>query len=426
MKSNVEQLNPVQYRVDIELTPEEVNQAFDTAYRKIQKKARVQGFRAGKAPLGMIRKLYGGNVASEVHESLINTHLFSALNEQKVRPIASPMVDSKAAPTENQAFNFSAVIDVMPELKIDNYKGVAVNTEVYKVKDGTLDRELHMLRRRQARTRPIEPGQPAAVGMLASVSHSATLDGQDQPSLNVQNMTVALGENELFTGLEGAILGMTIGQTKTAPVQLPESYGDQALAGKELVFTITVGDLKNLDVPSFDDELAKDLNFENADALKADVVTHLEARASDLARQKLETALLDKIIDAYPFEVPPAMVDQVIDSMIQELNHPSEDERKRALRDQELRQRLLTTAKRRTQNTLLLWHITQKEQLQVTDEEVRLRVDQALASTGISDPKQSGRLKKNIEPRIRENMIFEKAMDFLINNANITQIPAEI
>src|SRR6185437_11691849 len=89
MKSNVERINPVQYRVSIEVEPSEVNKAFEGAYRNLEKKARIQGFRPGKAPLNVIRRLYGGSVAGEVHEKLINTHLFSALNTDSIRPIAS-------------------------------------------------------------------------------------------------------------------------------------------------------------------------------------------------------------------------------------------------------------------------------------------------------------------------------------------------
>lgn len=426
MKASVEQINPVQYRVSVEVTPAAVNQAFEAAFRKIQKKARVQGFRPGKAPLNIIKKLYGANVAGEVHENLINTHLFSALNEQTIRPIASPMVESKDPPTFDKEFAFSAVVDVLPKLEFDDYKGVAVSADSYSIKDETVERELSLLRRRHAQMRPTEPGQPAATGHMAAISHTAKHNGTEVPSMNVAGMTVVLGQNEIYGGLENAILGMTVGQTKVADIDLPEDYGDKDLAGQTLAFEIRLDDLKNLDVPNLDDEFAKDLSFESADALKADVRTHLEARAKDLGRQKVETAILDKIVDAHNFEVPPAMVDQVIDSMIQEMQHRSEDDRARALKDNNLRESFLATAKRRTQNTLILWHVTQKEQLTVTDAEVTERVEQSLASMGGIDPKQAARFRGNLEPRVRENLIFEKAMDFIINNAKVTEIPAEI
>ncbi len=426
MKSTVEQLNPVQYRVSVEVSPEEVDTAFDSAYRKLQKKAKIQGFRPGKAPINVIRKLYGGNVSHEVAETLINTHLFKALNEQTIRPIASPMVETKEHPSHGKLFSFTAVVDIMPNLDFDGYKGIPVKSEKYVVKDETVDRELYMLRRRQARTKPVDEGTAAAKGHVAAIAHRASSGGIDMPRLAVEEMTVALGEGEIFEGLESEILGMKVGEAKNAKVEIPAAYGDQEIAGKTLDFIITLKDLKLLELPSLDDEFAKDLDFENVDALKKSVREHLESRANDMARQKLEGAILDKIIDEHPFEVPPAMVDQVIDSMINELQHQTEDERAKALRDKKLRDEFLTTAKRRTQNTLVLWHVNQKEQLKVEDGEVGQRVEGVLASSGIKDAKQLAKLRQNLDARVRENLIFEKAMNFLIDNAQVTEVSAEV
>jgi trigger factor len=426
MKSTVEQLNSVQCRVNVEISAQEVNAAFENAFRKLQKKARVQGFRPGKAPINVLRKIYGANVSSEVHESLINQHLFAALNEQTIRPIASPVVETKAVPAQDAEFSFSAVVDVMPKIEIDGYKGVEVTVEKYAVKDETMQREIDALRRRQARTREVEAGAKAAAGMLATVNHSASLDGVDQPSLRVDDMNVALGQNELYEGLENEILGMGVGETKAARIALPETYGDPELAGKTLDFSITVTALKHLDMPELDDELAKDLEFGSKDELLSRVKEHMQNRADELSRQRLETAILDKLVEANPFEVPPAMVDQVIDSMIDELPHRSQEERQAALRNDEIRKGFRDTAKRRTQNTLVLWHVTQRENLQVTDDEVKERLEQTLAGAGVRDPKQAARLRKNLELRIRENMIFEKAMSFLIDHAQRNEVAAQI
>ncbi len=429
MKSTVEQINPVQYRVNVEIPADEVNAAFDNAYRKLQKKAKIQGFRPGKAPLGIVKKLYGTQVTGEVHENLINKHLFSALDQQSIRPIASPMVETQTRPLAGDGYNFSAVVDVMPQLDFDDYKGIAVTVPSYVVKDETVEREIYTLRRRQARTRAVDAGTKAENGLLAQISHTATLDGKALPGMDVKDMTVHLGNKELFEGLETEILGMGIGETKSAVVTLPDTYGDADLASKAVNFNLTLVDLKHLDIPALDDEFAKDLDVESADVLTKDVRTHLDGRAKDMERQRLESDLLDKLLELHPFEVPPAMVDQVIDSMIQEQQHPSDDARNKALKDAELRASYLATAKRRTQNTLLLWHIVQKEKLQVTEDEVGGRLEQVLGSmggVGGADPKTLVQIKKNLEPRIRENLIFEKAMDFLIDNAQVERTPTDI
>lgn len=426
MKSTVEHLNPVQCRVSVQLSSEEVNAAFATAYRNLQKKARIQGFRPGKAPINLLRKLYGPSVSSEVHEKLIVKHLASALQEQTIRPIASPVVETQTPPVQDSEFSFSAVVDVMPKIEIENYKGLEVSAEKYSIKDETLQREIDGLRRRQARTREVETGAKAASGMLATISHSASHAGVDLPALRVENLEVALGLNELYEGLEAEILGMGIGETKAASITLPETYGEPDLAGKTIDVSINLSGLKHLDLPALDDELAKDLDFASKDELVTKIKERLQTRADELTRQHVESAILDKLVAGNPFEVPPAMVDQVIDSMIDELRHPSQEERQAALRNDEIRKGFRATAKRRTQNTLVLWHITQRENIQVDEQEVQSRVVEMLVSAGVQDMKQISQFKKNLEPRMRENLIFEKVMSFLIDNARINEIPAQI
>lgn len=426
MKSTVEQINPVQYRVQVEVTSDEVNQAFETVFRRIQKKARIQGFRPGKAPLAMIRKLYSAHVAQEVHESLVNKHLSSALSEQTIRPIASPVLEAFDVPSLDREFVFKAVVDILPKLEFDDYKGLAVSTETFNVTDATLEKELTKLRRAHARTRAAEASEGAAAEMLATISHKATLDGVAVPSMDVTNMQVTLGSKELFEGLEAHVLGMKAGESKTATVALPADYADSDLAGKSLVFDLSVSSLQHLDLPNLDDDFAKDLDIESAEVLRQRVKDNLEHQAKDMSRQKLETALLDKILEKHAFEVPPALVDQVIDSMINEFQLRSDADRQAALRNKELRDRLLPGARRRTQNTLVLWHVSQKENLIVTDEEVDAEVSEAVKSFGQLDAKSLANVKANLSMRVRENLLFEKAMNVLVESAKIEETAKDL
>jgi FKBP-type peptidyl-prolyl cis-trans isomerase (trigger factor) len=118
------------------------------------------------------------------------------------------------------------------------------------------------------------------------------------------------------------------------------------------------------------------------------------------------------------------MVDQVIDSMIQEMQWPSEDQRKRALHDQELRKSCLASARRKAQNTLILWRVAQAEKLEITEDDIRKHLTERMGAG--SDPKQLDSLVRSLGPRIKENLIFDKAMEFLISSATVTDIPAKI
>src|SRR5688500_3019133 len=123
MKATLEDINSVQKRIRIVIPATSVDEAFDKGFRKYQKKAHLQGFRPGKAPMHMIKKLYGPNVATEVTEDLINTSLYKALDTQKINPISSPVVEVAQTPAHGKDYEYSAVIDIMPSVSIKDYAG---------------------------------------------------------------------------------------------------------------------------------------------------------------------------------------------------------------------------------------------------------------------------------------------------------------
>jgi trigger factor len=417
----MESVNSVQQRVTVELSTEEVETTFNQVLKGLQQKAKVQGFRPGKAPLNIIKKMYGHNVMADVSEKLINNHLVGALTEQDIRPIATPVIESADQPEQGKEFKFVALIDILPKLEFDDYKGLKIETETYEVKDEQIKAELEQLRKRQAQTKPILDENPiAAAGHVATISHEASLEGQKLSQMDVKDMPVNLGEKELFEDLEKAILGMKVNETKDVDITLPKDFNDQELAGKTLAFKVTLNELKKLELPEINDDFAKDLNFESVQDMREKVTQFLESRAKDMTRQKLEGAILTAILDKHDFDVPPAMVDQVVDSMIKELPHQSEDQGKAALNNPELRQHFRDQARRRTQNTLLLWHVSQKEDIQVTEDDIKAKIEQTLTQMGMPAETQNEAIRKNLEPRVRENLVFEKAMDFLIDSATVS------
>ena len=265
MRSSMENVNSVQKRVSVELTTDEVDSAFKAALQNLQKKAKVQGFRPGKAPLNIIKKMYGGSVLAEVGDKLINTHMFAALTEQEIRPISSPVIETADTPEEGKPFTFKALVDIMPVLEFDDYKGLTVKADAYEVVEDMIGKEIKQLQRRQAQTTSVDDKDAKAeAGHMATISHEATLDGEKLAQMDIKDMPVALGEGELFEGLEKQIIGMKQGDSKNADVSLPKDFGDAELAGKTLNFKIDLSELKNLVLPEVNDEFAKDLNFDSA------------------------------------------------------------------------------------------------------------------------------------------------------------------
>ncbi len=423
-KASIENINSVQRRVRVELGADTVSQAFDHAFKAIQRKAQIQGFRPGKAPLQMIKKFYGSKAAYEVLDQLIRDNLFAALEENQVRPIAQPVLETlEQLPTAGKDYSFSAVVDILPQITLPEYKGVKVTTKPVTVAEADVDRELDMLRRRQANMRATEAGTPANKGHIATLSHTATHHDQPVEAFTAKGFKVELGNDQLFEALESAVYGMKVGENKLVHVNLPADYPEKDLAGQHLHFDLHLDDLQELVLPELNDEFAKDVGAESLTQLREQVQKNLNDNSSKLKRQNLETAIMDQLLMKSDFDVPPVMVDQAIDSMIDGLQWPDQKERELAKKDDEFRVRFRDNAKRQTKNTLLLMEIVKNENLEVTDADVDSHLSNMMGGAGAAaaDNPQMAQLKQMLGSRLRERLIFEKALNFLIDHADITE-----
>lgn len=419
--SSVEEINSVQRRIKVALPADLVAKAFEDAYRSVQKKAKLQGFRPGKAPLTVIKKLYGDSVRGEVGERLINKHLFDVLKEKKINPIAAPVVENMDMPSTDKDFNFSAIVDVMPEIAIKDWKGLDLKADKYEVKPESMTRELDFLRRRHAKTKSLEAGTKASAGHLASIGHKVYQNGNLIENMDVEEFPVALGFKEIFADLENAILGMKVGDLKKTTITLPSGYNDPNLAGKPVEFEISLKNLQELAMPELNDDFAKDVGFDSVTNLQSEINKQLEKRGTQLRKQKLEAVIMDELRKRNNFDVPPSMVDQVIDSMIMELNIGDEKEKKKLLRNDDVRKSFRDTAKTKAQNTLILWRIAQDEKLEVTDDHVRSHIVENVPGSEKWDEKKLADFIRQVKPRVQESLVFEMALNHIIAKAKLTE-----
>ena len=428
MKALVEEVNKVQRRIKVELTQEDVKKAFDTAYQKVRRKAKIHGFRPGKAPLNIIRKFYGESVAADVADNLVRSHLFSAIQSESLQPMAAPVLETADLPEEGKEYSFSAVIDIMPTLSIDGYKGLTLEYKPVVVGTSAVEKEIEVLQRRQAKTKPVEDGAAAVEGNIATISQVAfDADGKEVPELKAQGMAIELGKNNIFPEIETAVVGMKVGEEKKVDSKVPEEFPVKEIAGKDYSFQLSVEKIEDLKVPAADDEFAKDLGLESLEQLKENVSRQLENQAEQSKKQQLESSLLEQIIKKNEFDVPPAMVDRVIDSMIDDMQWPSDAEREEAKKNPEYRDQAREAAKLKAKNTLVLSEIIKTEKLEVSDEDEDAYIRKMVAGgtqNGEIDEKIVESMKKSFGPQAKENLLFTKALDFVIEHGTVKETEA--
>lgn len=426
MKALVEEINSVQKRIKVELSQEDVKSEFDSVYKKLRRKAKIKGFRPGKAPIGIIKKFYGNSAAMDVADELVKTHLFAAMKEHDIQPIARPVLETESLPTESEPYIFSAVVDILPEIKIEGYKGLEMTYKPAVVDDAALERELEVVQRRQAKTKEIEDqDQAAADGHIAIVSQVASLEGEDFAPYSFDHVPVDLGKGQLDKEMEEQIFGLKVGEEKSFEVTIPESFQNESLVGKTVSCKIKLEALQELILPELNDDLAKDLGVDTLDKLKSNISSSLTRQAEQHKQNQLEVSILDQLSEKNSFEVPPSMVDQVIDGMFNEFEFPDEETRREAKKDPEQRKELLETAKQRTKNTLILSQIINAEKLQIDDADLDAWVRDILGHQSGDqeiDEKLLESVKASAGNQARESLLFKKAIDFIIDNGTVTEI----
>lgn len=424
MKAHVEEVSSVQRRIRVELSAIDVKSAFDSVYKNLQGKARINGFRPGKAPLNVIKKMYGSSIAYDVADQLVRNNLFTAIDQQSLRPISAPVLETFDLPKEDTDYAFSALVDILPALSIEGYKGLDLKASVVEVSDSDVERELEFMQRRQAKSKEAAEGTVAQAGHVVNISQKATVDGDEFSEFTFDKVPVELGKNYLLPELETALIGMKSGESKTLDIAVPEHVLDKSKVGKSAKATVKLEGITELTLPEVNDDLAKDLGLDDLKTLKTNIRDRLDKQAEGHKRNQLETGIFEELNKVNNFEVPPSMVEQVIDSMFDEAEFASDTERKQMKANQGERSKARETALQRARNTLILSEVIKSEKINVTDEDFDAYVKELIGgSTGgmPADAKLFDSIKASMGQHARESLLFKKAIDFVISHSKITE-----
>jgi trigger factor len=423
----VREEGPVTRWLEVEVPPARVDAAFERAYRGLARSARVRGFRPGKAPVSVLRRLYGPAVAEDVERELVSETLPAALERSALTPVSEPSVDAMP-PSEGGPFAYRARIEVKPPIELGALQGLPARRPSTAVADEDVERELEMLRQRHA-TLVEEPEETvAARGHHLTIDFVGRIDGEPFEGGSAHDHTVELGSEQLIPGFEEQLVGVRAGEERVVRVRFPDDYGSPLLAGKEAEFTVQVGAIRRREVPSLDDEFAKDLGeFESLEQVRARIRETLLAARERRARLELRRSLLGSLIERVPVEVPANLQRERLHRRLHSASH---DLRERGVR-QELVERQLAqweeewrpVVEREIREEWLLQEVARREGLAVDDAEIEERIERMAQEQG-ADP---ARLRKayreaGVLEALRGQLLEDKAFEFLLATASVEEV----
>ena len=305
----------------IEITKAELKAAKDKAFKKSGKNITVPGFRKGKAPRKMIEKLYGEGVFfEEAFNILYPEAMEMAVEKSGIKPVGRADVDL-GDPAEEGGLTIIAKVPVEPEVELGEYKGIEAEKETVKVLQADVKAELNRMAQRFARTETVD--RKAKKNDTVDIDFEGFVDGVAFEGGKAEHHELTLGSGAFIPGFEDQLIGCKAGDEKDVVVTFPEEYHAKELAGKEATFKCKVHKVEETILPAIDDEFAKDVSdtCETLDDLKKEITERLKNERQEAADAAFEEKLLDVVLEGMKADIPQAMIESQIDSIVQDFGY---------------------------------------------------------------------------------------------------------
>lgn len=420
---NTENTNEV--KLTFNVPAEQFDEGMKKVYAKTAKYFNIPGFRKGKAPMALVERTYGPQIFYEDTFNEIVPEIFEKeISENKLEVVSKPEIDIVQM-GKGQELIFTAVVQVKPEVKLGKYKGIALEKVEYNVADEDIEHELGHMADKNSRLVTIE-NEPVAEKDIAVIDFEGFVDGVPFEGGKAENHELEIGSKTFIPGFEDQVIGMKVDEEKDINVKFPEEYFSAELAGKDAVFKVKLHEIKRKELPTLDDEFAKDVSeFDTIAELKNSIKEKLETENANKAKYETEENAIQKVCDATEIDIPSGMVDTEIDNMLKDIETRLSYQglnMKQYLQmigktEEDMRKEYEEQAKKSVKSRLVLEAIVNAEKLEATDEEVAEKVKEMAENYG----RKAEDLMNNehLINYIKDSMKAEKAIKFVVENAKI-------
>jgi len=427
MKTSVEEISPVKRRLTVELDAEEVSRKIEDAYRTLKNKAKVHGFRPGKAPREILERYYGEHVAQEVTKDLVNETLPRAFEETGSYPLTMPFVENDGL-KKGEGFKYAAVIEVKPLFELTDYMGLEVERESVSVSDEEVDRQLEEIRKANGKLKPLDEDRGAREEDSVIIDYEA-FDGEEPiEEIKSESFMVRIGTGAIHPDFEKGLLGVRAGESKEIAVNFESDYQHTKLAGKRATFKVKVTDIKVMELPELNDEFAASLGgeFTELETVKKKIKEDLVAREEKRLDREVKRRLLDKISESVNFELPESLVEAelryAVENVRQNLKRIGSSFEKAGITEEKIRQDFMAASRKRVKDLLILGEIAARSNLTLSEIELNEGFNDLAQRIG-QEPSMVRRYyeARGMVESFREKLLEEKTLNFLAEGAKITK-----
>ena len=413
------------YRMTI--TAKDVESKIDAEVKKIAPQVRMPGFRPGKVPANLVKKMHRDSLLQDALNTSIQDGVQKAINDNKLRPATQPHVhlDDDYAPGKDAVVDFH--FEVLPQIAAPSVDGITLERLTVEVSDAAVDEAVMKLAAGQKSFEAADKKYKAAAGDVVVIDFEGKVDGVPFEGGKGEAMSVEIGSGQLIPGFEDQLIGLKANDDKVLNVTFPEDYNAENLKGKAATFDIVVGEVRKPVEAKADDNLAKGFGLDGIDKLREIMKVQVEQEHNGLTRTYMKRQLLDQLAADHDFEVPPSMVEAEFEQIWAQLEQEAarEDDPEAAKTEMEAeRSDYHDIAVRRVRLGLLLSEIGQANGVEVNQQEMNMLVQQAAQQYRPEDRQNFVKyLQENpmAAAQLRAPMFEDKVVDFLFDKATVTE-----
>lgn len=424
MSVQVETLEKNMAKLTIELSVDKLEEALQQAYLQQKNKIRLPGFRKGKVPRNMIEKMFGPEIFFEdAANQLIRENYGDAADESGVDIVSRPTIDIVQI-KKGEPFIFTAEVAVRPEVTLGKYKGVTVTKIDTSVSEAEIDEAVEAERNQNARSVTVED-RAIAEGDTAVIDYEGFVDGVPFEGGKGEDHALEIGSHSFIDTFEDQLVGRKSGDEVDVNVTFPEEYHAEELAGKPAVFKVKIHEVRVKELPELDDEFAQDVSeFDTLAEYREDVKKQIGERKEAEARQTKEEEAIKKIVDKSSMEIPDAMLETQIESMIEDFAQRITQQglsfeqymQFSGLTLDKLKDQMKPDALNRIKSSLVLEQIVAEENIEASDEDLNAEIDKMAEAYRMTADKIKEMMGDAEKKSMKKDIAIQKAVEFVMDN----------
>ncbi|MDA0712437.1 MAG: trigger factor [bacterium] len=426
-KSQIKELSTVQRELSVVIPHEFVKVELDQAYNKLAKKVNLKGFRKGKAPRNVLEQYYKPDIEKEVLNKVLSLSYADAIEKHLLSPVSEPNIEALSQFAVGEDFSYKATVEIKPDIKLQKWSGLKIETPILTLSDDLVDLELGKLQERHSTVTPVTDRKEIETDDLVDCNIEASLNGEAVAALSGTNKTITIGSGAFIAEVEKALVGQTIGAEIVTKAEIPESFSDENLRGKTIDFKITPNTIKTRLKPALDDEFAKDVSdqFETLAALKEAITKSFAHNKEQQEDSEKKHAVIQALIDNNPFEAPNSLVEKQAEYTASKLLAQMPQKQAEQIW-QKIGEQLIQEAKPNALKTvkasLICEAIVKDQNIVISEEELNNEINNEAARLNVTVKQLQAHYKEDGINNLKYRLANEKALDRVIENAQITTI----